>query len=58
MTSNPSVDDEIASTDDFEAVLGQILLASVKNDIDPRGSWEYRTNGPSPNFEVMVFELE
>lgn len=57
MTADFTADDDISSTDDFEAALGRLLLAALQNDIDPRGSWEYRTEGPASDVEVMVVEL-
>jgi hypothetical protein len=57
MTSDFTPDDEIASTKEFEAALGRVILAALENDIDPRGTWEYRTDGMGSDMEVMVVEL-
>lgn len=57
MTTDSTADDEIASAADFEAALGQVILTALQNDIDLRGSWEYRTDGGTPDVEVMVVEL-
>lgn len=57
MTSEFSPSDEMSSVEDFEAALGRLVLAATKNGIDPEGTWEYRTNGSSPDVEVMVVEL-
>lgn len=57
MTTDSTSDDEISSADDFEAALGQVILAALQNDIDPRGTWEYRTDEGAPDVEVMVVEL-
>lgn len=57
MTADFTADDDISSTDDFEDALGRLLLAALRNDIDPRGSWAYRTDGPTSDVEVMVVEL-
>jgi hypothetical protein len=57
MTTDPTSDDEIASTKEFEAALGRVILAALENDVDPRGTWEYRTDGTGSDMEVMVVEL-
>ncbi|WP_198945717.1 hypothetical protein [Halorubrum sp. SD612] len=56
MTTDSS-DDEISSKKEFEAALGRVLLAALENDVDPRGTWEYRTDGTGSDMEVMVVEL-
>lgn len=58
MTSDSPLDDEITTTEEFEAVLGDLLDVALQNDIDPRGSWEYRSNGSHTDWEVMVVELQ
>ena len=57
MTTDPTSDDEISSTKEFEAALGRVILAALENDVDPRGTWEYRTDGTGSDMEVMVVEL-
>ena len=57
MTNDSPSDDEISSADDFEAALGQIVLAALQNDVDLRGTWEYRTDEETPDVEIMVVEL-
>lgn len=57
MTADYTSDDDISSTEDFEAALGRLLLVALRNDIDPRGTWEYRTDGSTSDVEVMVVEL-
>lgn len=57
MTSDRSSNDEVANTVEFETALGQALFSAVENGINPRGSWEYRTDGATPDFEVMIVEL-
>ncbi|QSG14163.1 hypothetical protein [Halapricum desulfuricans] len=58
MTSNPVFDGDIESSADFEAALHALLVAALENGVDPRGSWEYRSDGPSSDWEVMVAELQ
>lgn len=55
--TNP-YDDEITSADEFERALGQLLTATVRNDVDPRGSWVYRSGDGVPDWEAMILELE
>lgn len=52
-----SVSDEAASPAEFEAALGRLLATALENDVDPRGAWECRTDGSSPDVEVVVVEL-
>lgn len=56
MTNNFS-SDEMSSTADFETALGQVIRTALQNDIDVWGTWEYRTEGPDSDTEVMVIEL-
>lgn len=56
MTTEFTPDDELSSTEEFEAALGRVILAALENDIDPLGTWEYRANKGS-DMEVMVVEL-
>jgi len=53
MTSDPVFEDEIESSADFEAALRILLAAAVANDVDPRGSWEYRSDGLPSDWVVM-----
>ncbi|WP_423750702.1 hypothetical protein [Salinirarus marinus] len=57
MTTDFTSDDEMSSTEDFEAALGRVILTALQNNVDPRGTWEYRTDGTSSDMEVMVVEL-
>lgn len=58
MTHDPSFDGAIATPEEFQAVLGRLLAAADRNGVEPRGSWEYRSNEDGPDWEVMVVELE
>lgn len=51
-------DDELTNAAAFEQTLERVLLAALAGDVDPRGSWVYRTDGLGPDFEVMVVELD
>ncbi|SDF19343.1 hypothetical protein SAMN04488067_102281 [Halorubrum xinjiangense] len=57
MTTDPTTNDEITSTKEFEAALSRVILAALENDVDPRGTWEYRADGVGSDMEVMVVEL-
>lgn len=50
--------DEITTAAEFEATLGRLLTAAAANDVDPRGSWVYRSGDGAPDWETMVHELE
>lgn len=58
MTHEASIDGEITTNDEFEAVLGQLLAAANANGVEPEGGWEYRSNGADPDWEVVIVELE
>lgn len=57
MTDNFSSDDEMSSTEEFETALGQVIHTALDNEIDPWGTWEYRTDGANSDTEVMVVRL-
>lgn len=57
MTRDTSIEDTIATADEFEAILGELLTAATKNGFDPEGSWVYRSDGADRDWEVMVVEL-
>ena len=54
----PDAPDEMTDAQDFERTLGRVLLAALKADVDPRGSWVYRTDGMGSDLEVVVYELD
>lgn len=58
MTTSNRFDDIVTSTESFEAVMRDVILAAVRNDVNPRGSWVYRNGGVAPDLEVLVTELE
>ncbi|MFB6173034.1 MAG: hypothetical protein ABEI39_00170 [Halobacteriales archaeon] len=49
--------DAVTTVEKFEATLGQLLVSALENDIDPRGTWEYRHDGVGSDLEVLVVEL-
>jgi hypothetical protein len=57
MTTDSPSDDEVSSTEEFEAALGQLVLAALESDTDPSGTWEYRDNGTESDMEVIIVEL-
>lgn len=57
MTTDFTSDDEMSSTEDFEAALSRVIFAALENDVDPRGTLEYRTDGLTSDMEIMVVEL-
>lgn len=57
MTPHLPDDAEIANVEDFKAAVGSAVLAALQSDIDPYGSWVYRTDDEAGDVEVMVFEL-
>jgi len=57
MITDDSSEDEISSTEEFEVALGRVLCDALENGVDPRGTWEYRTEGTDSDMEVLVVEL-
>lgn len=57
MTSDPD-DSEVTSVDDFENVLNGLLNTAVRNEIDVRGSWVYKSSDEDTKLEVLIYELE
>lgn len=57
MTTDYIADDEIASQSEFEAALGQVILSALNNQVDPSGTWEYRTDDATMDTEVLIVEL-
>lgn len=51
------INGSITTDAEFDAALGQLLLQSIRNDIDPRGSWICRNDQAMFDLEVMVLEL-
>lgn len=51
-------DDEIATVDEFERSLGDLLAAAGRNGVDPRGSWVFRSGDGVPDWEAMILDLE
>lgn len=58
MTSELPFEDEITSSEQFEAALETLLRAALENDVDPKGAWEYRSNDGAADWEVMVYEIQ
>ncbi|MFC7057334.1 hypothetical protein [Halovenus salina] len=57
MSTDPG-DDAITSASEFEAAVGDLLAAAVRNGVDVRGSWVYNTDDGEDSWEVMVYKLE
>lgn len=57
MTKDLPVDD-ITSVAAFKNGLSRLTRAAARNEIDPRGSWEIRSDGTMPDWEAMIVELE
>lgn len=57
MTSDFTPNDDMSSIEDFEAALSRVILTALQNDIDPRGTWEYRAEETATDMEIMVIEL-
>lgn len=57
MTNDP--DNELITTvDEFEMAFGKLLKSATCNDIDPRGSWVFRSDDETdPDWEAEIVEL-
>lgn len=49
---------EVTTDGEFEAALGDLIAAAVRNGVDPRGSWVCETGVERDAWEVMIYELE
>lgn len=49
---------EITESCEFNAALCRLLASASENDVDPRGSWVYRSSEADSDFEVIVYELK
>lgn len=58
MTKHHPSDWDITTEAEFDSALEQILTNAIGNDVDPRGSWVYDTDGAAPNLEAVVVELQ
>lgn len=59
MTRDHAFDEDITSAEAFDTTLGRLILAAMRNGIDPRGNWVYRNNDQTvPDWETMIVELE
>ncbi|MFB6086236.1 MAG: hypothetical protein ABEJ84_05455 [Halodesulfurarchaeum sp.] len=52
-----AVPDEFESEAEVQAALESLLRAAAESGVDPIGSWDIRTEGPLPDWEVMILEL-
>ena len=58
MTEDTSeTNDDIATRDEFETALGELITVAHRNGVDPQGAWEYRHDGDGGDWEVLVTEL-
>jgi hypothetical protein len=48
----------ISSAEEFERVLAEAIERAVKNGVDVRGPWEFRTRGSTHDWEVEIIELD
>lgn len=51
-------DEIVTSSEAFEAVMEDVLLAAIRNGINPHGSWVFRNRGHTPDMEVLITELK
>lgn len=57
MTDDYLTDVAVTTEDDFESLLAELVENAVKEDVDVRGAWEFRTDGSTHDWEVEVVEL-
>lgn len=56
--SNTFLQEEITTEDAFDAALSELIVAALRNGIDPKGGWVCRDGEAVPDTEVMIYELE
>jgi hypothetical protein len=57
MTRDKLSDLTISTPEQFEAVLAEVVERAVKEGVDVRGAWEFRTSGSTHDWEVEIVEL-
>lgn len=57
MTDDHLSDVAITTAADFESLLAELVEKAVKQDVDVRGAWEFRTAGSTHDWEVEIVEL-
>ena len=57
MTRDPLSDLSIATADEFENALTAVVEAAIKDGVNVRGAWEFRTAESTHNWEVEIVEL-
>ena len=57
MTRDHRDDSTITSQDEFEARLAGLVERAVKDGVDVRGAWTFRTRGSTHDWEVEIYEL-
>lgn len=58
MTRDRLDDGDVATAEAFEDVLAEAIERAIKNGVDVRGAWEFRTQGSTHDWEVEIVELD
>lgn len=58
MTRDYNFEEAFTTEESFHLILGQLLIAAERKDIDISGSYVYKNNGSNlTDWEAMIFEL-
>lgn len=57
MTDDYLSDVAVTTAADFESLLAELVEKAVKQNVDVRGAWEFRTDGSTHDWEVGIVEL-
>ncbi|MEF8773411.1 MAG: hypothetical protein V5A37_01680 [Halobacteriales archaeon] len=49
--------DDVASPEEFETALANLVETAIKAGIDVRGAWEFETGGSTHEWDVEIYEL-
>jgi hypothetical protein len=55
--SDTFLQEEITTEEAFDAALSELIVAALRNGLNPKGGWVCRNGEAVPDTEVMIYEL-
>lgn len=55
--SDAFLQEEITTEEAFDAALSELIVAALRNGLNPKGGWVCRNGEAVPDTEVMIYEL-